>query len=66
MPAPTIPLPMEAGQLTTQELARLLREAAQAHHDYEQQLGERDEDWPTWYAEFILDQLRARAEGPGP
>ena len=50
--------PMAAGALTTEELARLLKEAAEAHHDYEQQLGEPDENWPTWYAEFILDQLR--------
>ena len=57
---------MPTGQLTTEELARLLREAERAHADYERQLGERDEDWPTWYAEYILDQLHARAAGPGP
>ncbi len=57
---------MATGQLTTEELARLLQEAERAHADYERQLGERDEDWPTWYAEYILDQLRARAAGPGP
>ena len=57
---------MATGQLTTEELARLLREAERAHADYERQLGERDEGWPTWYAEYILDQLRARAAGPGP
>jgi hypothetical protein len=57
---------MATGQLTTEELARLLREAERAHGDYERQLGKRDEEWPTWYAEFILDQLRARGTGPGP
>ena len=57
---------MATNQLTTEELARLLREAERAHGDYERQLGKRDEDWPTWYAEFILDQLRGRATGPGP
>ncbi len=57
---------MATDQLTTEDLARLLREAERAHADYERQLGQRDEDWPTWYAEFILDQLRARAAGPGP
>ena len=57
---------MGLGQLTTEELARLLREAANAHRDYEQQLGERHEEWPEWYAEFILDQLRRRGTGPGP
>ena len=54
------------GQLTTDELARLLKEAERAHGDYERQLGKRDENWATWYAEFILDQLRARSTGPGP
>jgi hypothetical protein len=57
---------MEASQLATEDLARLLREAEHAHADYERRLGKRDEDWPTWYAEFILGQLRARSEGPGP
>jgi hypothetical protein len=57
---------MEAGQLTKEELARLLRGAEQAHAEYERGLGERDADWPTWYAGYILDRLRERAEGPGP
>jgi len=57
---------METGRLTADELARLLREAEQAHAAYERELGERDEDWPTWYATWILDQLRRRESGPGP
>lgn len=57
---------MDAGRLTADELARLLREAEQAHAAYERELGERDEDWPTWYATWILEQLRARESGPGP
>jgi len=57
---------MDAGRLTADELARLLREAEQAHAAYELQLGERDEDWPTWYATWIVDQLRQRESGPGP
>lgn len=48
-------------QLTKEDLARLLREAEQAHAEYERQLGGRDEDWPGWYAEYILRRL----EGPG-
>ena len=50
---------MEA-QLTREELARLLREAEQAHAAYERELGHRDEDWPGWYADYILRRL----EGP--
>jgi hypothetical protein len=47
-------------ELTREELARLLREAEQAHGEYERELGSRDEDWPTWYADYILSRL----EGP--
>ncbi len=57
---------MDAGTLTADELARLLREAEQAHAAYERELGSRDEDWPAWYAQWILDRLRERGAGPGP
>ena len=59
-------MPVDPGTLTADELARLLREAEQAHGAYAKELGERDEDWPTWYATWILDQLRERGAGPGP
>jgi hypothetical protein len=57
---------VDPGTLTAEELARLLREAEQAHAAYEKELGERDEDWPSWYATWILDRLRERDAGPGP
>jgi hypothetical protein len=57
---------VESGTLTADELARLLREAEQAHGAYEKELGRRDEDWPSWYATWILEQLRERGAGPGP
>jgi hypothetical protein len=57
---------MELEGLTKEELGRLLREAEQAHAEYERELGQRDEDWPTWYAGYVLDRLRGREEGPGP
>jgi hypothetical protein len=44
-------------ELTREELARLLREAEQAHAAYEKELGSRDEDWPAWYADYILRRL---------
>ncbi|HXV35093.1 MAG TPA: hypothetical protein VD769_13885 [Gaiellaceae bacterium] len=44
-------------QLTRDELARLLREAERAHAEYEKELGQRDEDWPAWYADYILRRL---------
>lgn len=46
--------------LTQEELAELLREAERAHGEYERELGARDEDWPTWYARYILDRLADR------
>jgi hypothetical protein len=53
--------------VTKEELAGLLREAEEAHGQYEKEKlgGERDADWASWYAEFIVNALRERAEGPG-
>lgn len=46
-------------ELTVEQLAELLREAERAHGEYERELGRPDEDWPTWYAQFIVDKLAA-------
>ena len=46
--------------LTADELADLLREAERAHGEYEKELGRRDDDWPAWYAQFIVERLRER------
>jgi hypothetical protein len=46
--------------MTRDELAELLKEAEHAHGEYEREIGSRDEDWPTWYAGYILDQLKDR------
>jgi hypothetical protein len=55
-------------ELTKEELAGLLREAEAAHGKYEQEElgGVRDEEWPAWYAEFIVKARRERAEGSKP
>lgn len=50
----------ELGELTAEELAQLLREAKAAHAEYERETGEPDEDWPAWYARYLLDRLRGR------
>ena len=47
--------------VTREELAELLKETERAHADFERGLGHRDEDWPTWYAGYILDRLGERA-----
>ena len=49
---------MNPEQLTVADLADLLREAERAHGEFEKTLGHRDEDWPTWYADYILRKLR--------
>ncbi len=36
------------------ELASALRRAEAAHGKHEAQLGRRDENWPDWYAEYML------------
>ena len=53
---------MEPVYVTKQDLERLLREAEQAHAEYERSLGTRDENWPAWYADFIFQRLPQEAE----
>jgi hypothetical protein len=43
--------------VTREELAELLSAAERAHGEYEREIGERDKDWPAWYAGYILDRL---------
>jgi hypothetical protein len=55
-------LPAQGGaasveDLTAERLTALLHEAERAHGAFEKELGRRDEDWPTWYAQYILDRL---------
>lgn len=44
-----------------QNLARLLREAQEAHHEYEKELGHPDAAWAEWYAAFIAERLEKSA-----
>jgi catechol 2,3-dioxygenase-like lactoylglutathione lyase family enzyme len=36
------------------ELAGALRRAEAAHGEHEKRIGKRDEDWPSWYAEYMI------------
>jgi catechol 2,3-dioxygenase-like lactoylglutathione lyase family enzyme len=36
------------------ELAIALRRAAAAHGEHEKRIGKHDEDWPDWYADYIV------------
>jgi catechol 2,3-dioxygenase-like lactoylglutathione lyase family enzyme len=40
------------------ELATALRQAAAAHGEHERQTDQRDENWPDWYAEYIVRAQR--------
>ena len=58
---------MALADVTKEELAGLLRDAEAAHGVYETEElgGVRDEEWASWYAEFVLKALRERADAPG-
>ena len=47
-------------KMTKEDLANLLREAKKAHGEYEKTLGHNDDNWPSWYAEFIVNRLHER------
>lgn len=36
------------------DLAGALRRAAAAHGAHEERTGERDENWPDWYATYLV------------
>ena len=38
------------------ELARALRRAEAAHGEHEKRTGQRDADWPSWYAEYMVQE----------
>jgi len=42
------------------ELASALRRAEAAHGEHEKRIGQRDADWPTWYAEYIVREQAGR------
>jgi catechol 2,3-dioxygenase-like lactoylglutathione lyase family enzyme len=39
------------------DLANALRRAEAAHGEHEKRTGERDEDWPSWYAAYMVAEL---------
>jgi catechol 2,3-dioxygenase-like lactoylglutathione lyase family enzyme len=61
----TVRLPgrVDAGDTTftsSTELAAALRRAEAAHGEHEKRTGQRDADWPTWYAEYIVREQAGR------
>jgi catechol 2,3-dioxygenase-like lactoylglutathione lyase family enzyme len=41
---------------STADLAAAFRRAEAAHGDHEKRLGQRDADWPNWYAEYMVSE----------
>jgi catechol 2,3-dioxygenase-like lactoylglutathione lyase family enzyme len=46
----------ETAYASAPELAEALRRAAAAHGEHEKRTGEADENWPDWYAEFMVKE----------
>jgi hypothetical protein len=40
--------------MSAAELADALRRAEAAHGEHEKRIGAADEDWPDWYAEYMV------------
>jgi catechol 2,3-dioxygenase-like lactoylglutathione lyase family enzyme len=53
----------ETAFASTAELASALRRAEAAHGEHEKRTGQRDENWPDWYADYMVRE-RAGAELP--
>jgi hypothetical protein len=49
---------MQKEAFTKEALTSLLIEAEKAHAEYEYALGQKDYDWATWYAGFIIERLQ--------
>ncbi len=44
----------ETSFASANDLASALRRAAAAHGEHEKRIGQRDEDWPAWYAAYLV------------
>ena len=42
------------------DLANAMRRAESAHGEHEKRLGQRDADWPTWYASYMIAEQLGR------
>lgn len=54
----------EEQRITPERLEDLLREAEKAHAAYETDLGQRDDNWPAWYAQYIFERLPLSIQYP--
>lgn len=51
--------PGRAAYDSAADLAEALRRAEAAHGKHEAELGQRDENWPDWYAQFMVDERQS-------
>jgi catechol 2,3-dioxygenase-like lactoylglutathione lyase family enzyme len=51
----------ETAFASTADLASALRRAEAAHGEHERRTGQRDEDWPAWYAAYIAAEQAGTA-----
>jgi catechol 2,3-dioxygenase-like lactoylglutathione lyase family enzyme len=60
-----LPGRVDAGTVfsSSTELAAALRRAAAAHGEHEKRIGKRDDNWPDWYADYMVRE-QAGAELP--
>jgi hypothetical protein len=47
------------------DLAEALRRAAAAHGKHEEEIGHADADWPSWYAQYMVDEQAGHSAGAG-
>jgi catechol 2,3-dioxygenase-like lactoylglutathione lyase family enzyme len=62
----TVRLPgrVDSGETTfssSADLAKALRRAATAHGEHEKRTGQRDENWPDWYADYLVREQSGEA-----
>jgi catechol 2,3-dioxygenase-like lactoylglutathione lyase family enzyme len=50
----------ETSFASTADLASALRRAAAAHGEHEKRIGEADENWPDWYAAYMVAEQAGR------
>lgn len=43
--------------LTKEQLELLLKETSTEHGKYEKTIGHYDDDWPAWYAEYMIKKI---------
>ncbi|MDQ0558916.1 catechol 2,3-dioxygenase-like lactoylglutathione lyase family enzyme [Rhizobium mesoamericanum] len=46
--------------VSSTDLEAALRRAAAAHGEHEKRIGKHDDDWPTWYAEYMVSEQAGR------